>query len=135
MAKGGTSPLIEVYDYRRTHRLPRFRLHEYARLRPGLAHRPGGRRRDLIAFTTGRGSAIGFPTVPVIKIASNSDMYRRMTDNMDVNAGAIADGEATMAKVGREIFDLVLEVASGRRTCAERLGHREFVPWRIGPVM
>jgi altronate hydrolase len=88
-----------------------------------------------VAFTTGRGSAIGFPTIPVIKIASNSGMYRRMTDNMDMNAGAIADGDKSVQRVGREIFDFVLEVASGRRTSAERLGHREFVPWRIGPVM
>jgi altronate hydrolase len=58
-----------------------------------------------------------------------------MRDNMDVNAGAIADGGKSIAGVGREIFDLVLEVASGRRTSAERLGHKEFVPWRIGPVM
>jgi altronate hydrolase len=58
-----------------------------------------------------------------------------MTDNMDVNAGRIADGEANVQGIGREIFDLMLEVASGRRTCAERLGHKEFVPWRIGPVM
>jgi altronate hydrolase len=58
-----------------------------------------------------------------------------MTDNMDVNAGRIADGEATVQQIGREIFDLLLEVASGRPTCAERLGHHEFVPWRIGPVM
>jgi altronate hydrolase len=90
---------------------------------------------NVIAFTTGRGSAIGFPTIPVIKIASNGATYRRMTDNMDVNAGAIADGDKTVQQVGREIFDLMLEVASGRRTCAERLGHQEFVPWRIGPVM
>jgi altronate hydrolase len=52
-----------------------------------------------------------------------------------VNAGRIADGEATVQTVGREIFDLLLEVASGRRTCAEQMGHQEFVPWRIGPVM
>jgi len=58
-----------------------------------------------------------------------------MTDNMDVNAGRIADGETTVQGVGREIFEMVLEAASGRRTCAERLGHKEFVPWRIGPVM
>jgi altronate hydrolase len=90
---------------------------------------------NLIAFTTGRGSAIGFPTIPVIKISSNTGTYRRMTDNMDVNAGRIADGEATIQQVGREIFDLLLRVASGERTCAERLGHKEFVPWRIGPVM
>jgi altronate hydrolase len=71
----------------------------------------------------------------VVKIASNSSMYRRMTDNMDVNAGRIADGEATVPEVGQEIFDLLLRVASGERTAAERNGHHEFVPWRIGPVM
>ena len=90
---------------------------------------------NLIAFTTGRGSAIGFPSIPVIKIATNSSMYRRMSDNMDVNAGVIADGEATVQEIGQEIFQMVLEVASGQRTCAERLGHKEFVPWRIGPMM
>jgi len=90
---------------------------------------------NLIAFTTGRGSAIGFPTIPVIKIATNSAIYNRMRDNMDVNAGRIADGDATVSGVGQEIFDLMLEVASGRKTGAERLGHKEFVPWRIGPVM
>jgi altronate hydrolase len=90
---------------------------------------------NLIAFTTGRGSAIGFPSIPVIKIATNTMMYRRMTSNMDINAGRIGDGSATVEQVGREIFEFVLEVASGRRTCAEKLGHREFVPWRIGPVL
>ena len=89
----------------------------------------------MIAFTTGRGSAIGFPTIPVIKIATNTNTFRAMPDNMDINAGAIADGESTVQQVGRQIFDTLLEVASGRRTCAERLGHKEFVPWRIGPVM
>jgi altronate hydrolase len=89
----------------------------------------------VIAFTTGRGSAIGFPTIPVIKIASNSATYRRMRDNMDVNAGRIADGESTVAKVGSEIFDLLLRVASGEKTSSERLGHKEFVPWRVGPVL
>jgi altronate hydrolase len=135
VAKGGTSPLIEVYDY-----AERITSHGFAFMNTpgydpvsvtGLA--AGG--CNVIAFTTGRGSAIGFPTIPVIKIASNGATYRRMTDNMDVNAGAIADGDKTVQQVGREIFDLMLEVASGRRTCAERMGHQEFVPWRIGPVM
>jgi altronate hydrolase len=54
---------------------------------------------------------------------------------MDVNAGRIADGEATVAEIGRDIFDLLLRVASGEKTCSERLGHKEFVPWRIGPVL
>jgi altronate hydrolase len=90
---------------------------------------------NLIAFTTGRGSAIGFPSVPVLKIASNSTMYRRMTGNMDVNAGRIADGTASIEEVGREIFEALLRVASGEKTLAESLGHREFAPWRIGPVL
>lgn len=90
---------------------------------------------NLIAFTTGRGSAIGFPTVPVIKIASNTATFRRMRDNMEVNAGRIADGEATVEETGAEILDWVLRAASGEHTASERLGHREFVPWKIGPVL
>jgi altronate hydrolase len=58
-----------------------------------------------------------------------------MQDNMDINAGAIADGDKSVQEVGREIFEMLLRVASGERTCAERLGHHEFVPWRIGPVL
>jgi altronate hydrolase len=135
VAKGGTSPLIDVYDYAERVTAPGFTFMNTPGYDPvsltGLA--AGG--CNLIAFTTGRGSAIGFPTIPVIKVATNSPMYRTMTDNMDINAGAIADGEKTVQQVGREIFDLIVEVASGRRTCAERLGHKEFVPWRIGPVM
>ena len=135
VAKAGTSPLMEVYQYAETVTAPGFVFMNTPGYDPvslaGLA--AGG--CNLIAFTTGRGSAIGFPTIPVLKIATNSDTYRRMHDNMDVNAGRIAEGEATVQSVGREIFDLLLEVASGRRTCAEQMGHQEFVPWRIGPVM
>ena len=135
VAKGGTSPLIDVYDYAERVTAPGFTFMNTPGYDPvsltGLA--AGG--CNLIAFTTGRGSAIGFPTIPVVKIATNSNTYRRMTDNMDVNAGRIADGDATVQTIGREIFELVLEAASGRRTCAEKLGHKEFVPWRIGPVM
>jgi altronate hydrolase len=135
VAKGGTSPLTEVYDYAARIATPGFAFMNTPGYDPvsltGLA--AGG--CNVIAFTTGRGSAIGFPTIPVIKIATNSNTYRRMTANMDINAGAIADGERTVQQVGREIFDLMLEVASGRQTCAEVLGHKEFVPWRIGPVL
>ena len=135
VAKAGTSPLMDVVDYAERIDSPGFVFMNTPGYDPvslsGLA--AGG--VNLIAFTTGRGSAIGFPTIPVIKIASNSATYRRMQDNMDVNAGRIADGEATVAKVGQEIFDLVLRVASGEKTCSERLGHKEFVPWRIGPVL
>jgi altronate hydrolase len=135
VAKAGTSTLQDVVDY-----AERIQSHGFVFMNTpgydpvsltGLA--AGG--VNLIAFTTGRGSAIGFPTIPVLKIASNSNTYRRMTDNMDINAGLIADGEANVEQVGREIFEKLLRVASGERTHAERLGHHEFVPWRIGPVM
>ncbi|HTM48652.1 MAG TPA: altronate dehydratase family protein [Bryobacteraceae bacterium] len=135
VAKAGSSPMMDAVDYAEKIDSPGFVFMNTPGYDPasltGLA--AGG--CNLIAFTTGRGSAIGFPSIPVIKIASNSVTYRRMTDNMDVNGGAIADGEKTVAQVGQEIFDLMMEVASGRKTCAERLGHKEFVPWRIGPMM
>ena len=135
VAKGGSSPLIEVYRYAEAVVAPGLVFMDTPGYDPvslaGLA--AGG--CNAIAFTTGRGSAIGFPTVPVIKISTNTDAYRRMAAHIDIDAGAVASGGKSLDEVGREIFDLVLEAASGRRTCAERLGHREFVPWRIGPVM
>ena len=58
-----------------------------------------------------------------------------MIDDMDINAGRISDGESTVPEIGKEIYEMILRVASGERTSAEKLGHQEFVPWRIGPVM
>jgi altronate hydrolase len=135
VAKAGTSTLEDVVDYAERVLTPGFVFMNTPGYDPvsitGLA--AGG--VNLIAFTTGRGSAIGFPSVPVLKIASNTNTYKRMTGNMDVNAGRIADGEASIQEVGREIFDVLVRVASGERTLAEKLGHHEFAPWRIGPVM
>jgi altronate hydrolase len=135
VAKAGTSPMNEVFDYAERVHGPGFVFMNTPGYDPvslsGLA--AGG--ANLIAFTTGRGSAIGFPTIPVLKIASNSHTFTRMRDNMDVNAGRVADGESTVEQVGREILDLLLRVASGELTASERLGHKEFVPWRIGPVL
>ncbi|HEX4751113.1 MAG TPA: altronate dehydratase family protein [Bryobacteraceae bacterium] len=135
VAKAGTTPLEDVCRYAERVTTPGFVFMDTPGYDPvsitGLA--AGG--VNVIAFTTGRGSAIGFPSVPVLKIASNSHTYRRMTGNMDINAGKIADGTASIEDVGREIFESVLRVASGERTLAERLGHHEFAPWRIGPVL
>jgi len=135
VAKGGTSTLNEALDYAERIHGPGFCFMNTPGYDPasltGLA--AGG--SNIIVFTTGRGSAIGFPTVPVIKVATNTNMYKRMRDNMDINAGRIADGEATVPGIGKEIYDMIMRVASGERTCAETLGHQEFVPWRIGPVM
>ena len=135
VAKAGTTVLEDVYDYAERVVSPGFVFMNTPGYDPvslaGLA--AGG--ANLIAFTTGRGSAIGFPSIPVLKISSNSNTYRRMTGNMDINAGRIADGEATVEQVGNEIFEALLSVASGERTHAETLGHHEFVPWRIGPFL
>ncbi len=105
VAKAGTSPMMDAVDYAERIDSPGFVFMNTPGYDPpsltGLAS--GG--CNLIAFTTGRGSAIGFPSVPVVKIASNSVTYNRMRDNMDINAGAIADGTKTVEQVGREIFE------------------------------
>ena len=135
VAKAGTSTLEDVVEYAEKICTPGFVFMNTPGYDPaslaGLA--AGG--VNLIAFTTGRGSAIGFPTVPTLKISSNSDTFRRMPDNMDINAGRIADGTATVEEVGQQIFEALLRIASGERSKAELLGHHEFVPWKIGPVL
>lgn len=135
VAKGGSSTLTDAVGYAEQITVPGFNFMNTPGYDPpslaGLA--AGG--SNVIVFTTGRGSAIGFPTVPVIKVSSNTFTFRRMPDNMDINAGTIADGDRTIQQVGKEIFDMILRVASGEKTKAEILGHHEFVPWRIGPVM
>jgi len=80
----------------------------------------------IVLFTTGRGNPAGCAVSPVIKICGNPLTYRRMEDNMDINAGAIIEGEKTVAEVGRQIFDEVLAVANGKLTKAELLGHDEY---------
>jgi altronate hydrolase len=135
IAKGGTSALMEAVDYSERIDSPGLVFMNTPGYDPvsltGLA--AGG--VNAIAFTTGRGSVIGFPSVPVIKIVSNTGTYRRMSDNMDINAGSVADGDKMIQEVGQEIFAFLLRVASGERTASERFGHKEFMPWRIGPVM
>ena len=94
---------------------------------PGLV----GAGCQVVCFTTGRGTGIGNAIAPVIKISTNSALYRRMRGDMDVNAGRILDSERTLPALGREIFDEVLAVASGTRTRAEINGHREFALWNV----
>ncbi|WP_129793684.1 UxaA family hydrolase [Sphingosinicella sp. CPCC 101087] len=81
----------------------------------------------LTLFTTGRGSVVGSAIAPVIKVCANPETARRLADDMDVNAGRILEGAANLAEVGDEIFDRVIEVAAGRRTVSEELGHQEFI--------
>ena len=135
VAKGGTSNLTGVYEFAERITSSGFVFMNTPGYDPvsvtGLA--AGG--CTICLFTTGRGSCFGFPTIPVIKIASNSNTAGRMEEVMDINAGTIADGDEDIAVVGTRIYELVLEIASGRKTFSEALGHREFVPWRIGPVL
>jgi altronate dehydratase len=135
VAKGGTSPLMDVYEYAERIRTPGFVFMNTPGYDPASLAGMAAGGCNLLVFTTGRGSASGFPTVPVIKVATNTAMFKRMSEDMDLNCGRIADGEATVEELGQELFDLVLDVASGRRTWSEQLGHKEFVPWRIGPVL
>jgi altronate hydrolase len=81
----------------------------------------------LTLFTTGRGSVVGSAISPVIKVCANPDTYRRMGDDMDVDAGRILEGRATLDEVGQEIFERVRDTAAGEPTASERLGHREFI--------
>lgn len=90
---------------------------------------------QVIVFTTGRGTPVGTPSVPVIKVSTNSNIYQRMKENMDINAGVIVDGEATLQEVGKGILNEIVEVASGKQTKAEILGHREFNIHTLGPIL
>lgn len=81
----------------------------------------------MTLFTTGRGSVVGSAIAPVIKVCANPDTFRRMAGDMDVDAGRILEGRATLDEVGAEIVDLIQAVASGTRTCSEALGHQEFI--------
>ena len=92
---------------------------------------------NLIGFTTGRGSCYGNKPVPSLKIATNTPMFERMVDDMDINCGTAVDGEETLASLGDSIYEHMLEIASGARTKSELndLGDCEFVPWQIGAQM
>jgi altronate hydrolase len=91
---------------------------------------------NMLCFTTGRGSAYGCKPVPSIKLATNTDIYRRMIEDMDINCGDVVEG-VSIADKGQEIFDKILKVASGEKTKSEELGYgdNEFVPWQVGAVM
>src|SRR5215210_1495684 len=135
-AKGGRSTLRAVYEYAEPVREHGFVYMDTPGYDPVAATGQVAGGANLICFTTGRGSAFGCKPVPSLKLATNSDVYRRMMDDMDINCGDILDGVSIEDK-GREIFDKVLKVASGEPTKSEELGYgdSEFVPWQIGAVM
>ena len=135
VAKGGRSTLSAVYDYAERIDKKGFVFMNSPGYDPASVTGMVAGGCNICFFTTGRGSCFGFATAPVIKVASNSATARHMDEDMDINAGTVADGEEDIASLGHRMYDMLLEVASGRRTCSEKLGHREMMTWRIGPVL
>ncbi|MGO9661283.1 MAG: UxaA family hydrolase [Acidimicrobiales bacterium] len=137
VAKGGGSPLTAVYEYAERVTAKGFAFMDTPGYDPVSVTGMVAGGANVVCFTTGRGSVFGSKPAPCIKLATNSDVYRRMSEDMDVNCGTIVDGTLSVDDVGREIFDLVLAVASGQRTKSEELGFgdEEFTPWQLGAVL
>jgi altronate hydrolase len=137
VAKGGTTNLVEVYEYAQPVDKRGFVFMDTPGYDPVSATGQVAGGANLIVFTTGRGSAYGCAPAPSLKLATNSELWRRQRDDIDINCGAIADGEATIEQLGARIFELMLETASGRKTRSELHGYgqQEFVPWQVGAVM
>jgi altronate hydrolase len=136
IAKGGTTALREVYHFAEPIRSKGFVIMDTPGYDPvsvtGLV--AGG--CNVVVFTTGRGSCFGCKPSPSIKIATNTPMYERMVDDMDINAGVILDG-VSVEEVGRQIFEKIVAVAGGEKTKSEAqgVGDDEFAPWAIGPTL
>ncbi len=136
VAKAGSTAMTEVYQYSEPIIGKGFVVMDTPGFDPpsvtGLV--AGG--CNLMVFTTGRGSCFGLKPCPTIKVASNTPMYERMIDDMDLNAGEILAGRP-VEDVGAELFEKILAVASGERTKSEQLGYgdEEFVPWQVGPTL
>lgn len=136
-AKGGTTPLTGVYKYAEIVRGKGFTFMDSPGYDPASVTGQIAGGCNLVCFTTGRGSAFGSKPAPTIKVATNTEMFKRMTEDMDVNAGAMMTDGVSLEDKGREIYELFLRVASGEmsKSEAQGLGDYEFVPWQIGAVM
>jgi arabinonate dehydratase len=132
--KGGTGPLMEVYKYAELVKQKGFVFMDTPGYDPVSATGQIAGGANLVCFTTGRGSAFGSKPAPSIKLATNTPMYRKLEEDMDINCGQILDGTASMNDMGEQIFRLILRVASGEKTKSELfgLGDHEFAPWQIG---
>ena len=136
-AKGGTTNLAGVYHYGEPIDRKGFVFMDSPGYDPCSITGQVASGANLVCFTTGRGSVYGNKPVPSIKLATNTEMYHRLEEDMDINCGVITDGTASVAEVGREIFGKFLSVASGEATKSEAqgLGAAEFIPWQVGAVM
>lgn len=136
VAKGGSSALVEVYGYAEPVRAKGLVVMDTPGLDPTSVTGIVAGGANVVVFTTGRGSAFGCKPTPSIKVATNTPLYRHMIDDMDLNAGVVLENE-TVESVGGKIFEMILDVASGRRTKSEAqgVGEEEFSPWIVGPVL
>ena len=136
LAKGGSTPLVDVVGFAERVETPGLVFMDTPGYDPicttGLV--AGG--ANVLVFTTGRGSVLGLKPTPCIKVATNTPMFRKMSDDMDLDAGTILDGES-VESVGRRMFELILDVAGGVKTRSEAqgIGEEEFAPWQIGPTL
>ena len=137
IAKGGTTNLQAVYEYAEPVTAHGFVLMDTPGYDPVSATGQVAGGANMICFTTGRGSAYGCAPSPSIKLATNSALWKRQEEDMDINCGEIVDGTASIEQMGQLIFDMVLAVASGERSKSEQHGYgqNEFVPWQLGATM
>ena len=137
VAKAGSTNLVEVCGFAEPIRGPGLVFMDAAAFDTiSITGKVAG-GANLVCFTTGRGTPVGGKPVPVIKLASNTPMYNRLSDDMDLNCGVILDGEATVEEIGQRIFELILATASGQRTRSEihGFGDLEFAPWQVGAML
>jgi len=137
MAKAGSTNLVEVVRYAEAVTAKGFVFMDTPGYDPVGATGQVAGGANLLCFTTGRGSVFGCKPTPSIKLATNTPMYQRMEDDMDINCGTVVTGEETVQQVGERIFAKMLETASGGRTKSESFdfGAAEFAPWVLGATM
>jgi altronate hydrolase len=136
VAKGGTTNLVEVCEYAEPVTAKGLVFMDTPGYDPVTVTGQVGGGANLICFTTGRGSAFGFVPTPSLKLASNTALWQRQQEDIDLNCGGIIDGTATIEETGEEIFRLMLDCASGKKSKSELHGYgqNEFVPWQLSVV-
>jgi len=137
IAKSGTTNLVDVVEYAEPVTAKGLVFMDTPGYDPVSATGQVAGGANLICFTTGRGSAYGCAPSPSLKLSTNTALWRKQEDDIDINCGEVIDGTASIDEIGERIFQLMLATASGQKTKSERHGYgqNEFVPWQLGAVM
>ena len=137
VAKSGSARLEAVYEYAEQVTARGFVFMDTPGYDPVAVTGQIAGGCNLVCFTTGRGSTTGYKPAPCIKLATNTPMYERISDDMDINCGGIVTGDETIEQAGERIFQKIIAVASGERSLSEQYdyGDNEFVPWQVGAIM